>query len=253
MGLLDRAFNHFQEDIGRARDLQRHASSLPSGVLKGDILRSSWMMGVGAADAYFCDAYADLISRTLNAKRQQSTVEITGRLARIEVPVIAVIGESNNGWRWRMIARGLIEKESVLSLDDVRKLFGTFFPKRRRLLTASTIDQWILRSDAPYGCFGLCASEYRHSSGDALKTQREMALRQFEKTFSDIFQRRHDCIHNCDRPKNRPLPITFEKVKRITNYVDFLCTRMDQALREEFPDYLRRIGCNGVTRNSVLG
>ena len=62
------------------------------------------MMAVGASDAYFCDAYADLIARTLQAKQLQPTVTIPDRLSKLKVPVIAVIRQAEGGWRWRMAA-----------------------------------------------------------------------------------------------------------------------------------------------------
>ena len=64
---LDTAKRHFEEDIARANDLIAHASNQPVGGLKDDLLRSGLMIAVGACDAYFCDAYADLITRTLRA------------------------------------------------------------------------------------------------------------------------------------------------------------------------------------------
>jgi hypothetical protein len=61
------AFSHFQQDIGRARAIVACADTLPQGtaaeqLLRGDLLRSAWMFGVGALDAYFCDAYTLSIS-----------------------------------------------------------------------------------------------------------------------------------------------------------------------------------------------
>ena len=66
------ALRHFQEDIKRARALVRHAAGLacPSDaerLLRDDVLRSAWMFAVGALDAYFCDAYTDLVATTINA------------------------------------------------------------------------------------------------------------------------------------------------------------------------------------------
>src|ERR1051326_4384268 len=102
MPLLATAKNHFDDDIRRARALRTTAialaqaetaaiplpapnpAALPPAVatavggvgtggapavqaepVSKDVLRASWMMAVGALDAYFSDAYADVISRTL--------------------------------------------------------------------------------------------------------------------------------------------------------------------------------------------
>jgi hypothetical protein len=88
--MLETAKQHFDEDIQRASRLLDHAGTLAAGLLHG-VLRSVWMMTVGACDAYFCDAYADLIARTLRAKDVQPAVQLPDRLNNLRVPVIAVI------------------------------------------------------------------------------------------------------------------------------------------------------------------
>jgi hypothetical protein len=64
---------HFDEDIARATSIVAHASPLPSTTLAGqllrdDLLRSAWMFGVGAMDAYFSDAYVHMLTTALRAK-----------------------------------------------------------------------------------------------------------------------------------------------------------------------------------------
>ncbi len=78
--MLKGAKQHFDEDIERAEVLCSHAKNLPASVLKDDILRAAWMMAVGACDAFFCDAYADLISRTLRAKDLEPSIDVPDRL-----------------------------------------------------------------------------------------------------------------------------------------------------------------------------
>src|SRR5713101_6116717 len=67
------AFQHFQADLARGRALVAHADPLPVStpaqqLLRGDLLRSAWMFAVGALDAYFCDAYTDLVAAAIIAK-----------------------------------------------------------------------------------------------------------------------------------------------------------------------------------------
>jgi len=116
--LLNTALLHFNEDIGRATALNAHAEPMAAGIVRDDILRAAWMMAVGACDAYFSDAYADLVSRTLQAKALHPAMAIPDRMNNLKIPVVAVIGERRiyGGWRWRMAARELIEDENVLSL-----------------------------------------------------------------------------------------------------------------------------------------
>ena len=40
-------------------------------LLRSDLLRSAWMFAVGALDAYFCDAYTDIIAATASSKSRQ--------------------------------------------------------------------------------------------------------------------------------------------------------------------------------------
>ena len=67
------ALKHFQQDIVRARALSAHAASLPVAtageqLLRSDVLRSAWMFSVGALEAYFCDAYTDIVATTIISK-----------------------------------------------------------------------------------------------------------------------------------------------------------------------------------------
>src|SRR5437762_13205042 len=122
--LLDTALLHFNEDIARAAALHAHALPMAAGRVRDDILRSAWMMAVGACDAYFSDAYADLVSRTLQAKVLHPAMAIPDKMNNLKIPVVAVLRETRTygGWRWRMAARELIEDENVLSLTKIKGL-----------------------------------------------------------------------------------------------------------------------------------
>ena len=248
---LTTAKSHFEDDISRARALEKHARG--RGVaLKGDILRASWMFAVGATDAYFSDAYADLIARTLRAVDIEPSVPIPDRLSNLKVPVVAVIRQKSGGWRWRMAARELIEDENVLSLDKIRKLFNQFFRPTNKLLNRETIEPWILHAKAKARRFGILPTQYRALTSAQKMRARKDALTKFEKRIAEIFQRRHDCIHNCDRPKVNPQAITPLQIQKITEDLYFLIERIHDALLAEFPTYLQGLGFNAVTRNRVL-
>ncbi len=74
--MLDTAANHFSEDIERAKQILYHVDGQAACTLRDDLIRAGWMMAVGACDAYFSDAYADLVSRTLRAKEIEPLIEI---------------------------------------------------------------------------------------------------------------------------------------------------------------------------------
>jgi hypothetical protein len=244
--------HHFDEDLARARALLAHARTLPVEMLQGDILRSAWMMSVGALDAYFSDAYGDLLARTLRAKDIEPAVAIPDRLNNLKVPVIAVLSGRHEGWRWRMAARELIEKENVLSLAKIRDLFNHFFRKTHRILHLQTVETLITHRDAKSRMFGITATAYRAlPAGDKTKANTD-AVAHMEEHFEELFQRRHDCIHNCDRPKIALQGITPENVQKAIDDVDFLVGRCHDGFMIEFPIYLTNLRFSAVTRNRVL-
>lgn len=251
--LLNTALLHFNEDIGRATALHAHAAPMAAGTVPNDILRAAWMMAVGACDAYFSDAYADLVSRTLQAKALHPAMAIPDRMNNLKIPVIAVIGEGRTygGWRWRMAARELIEDENVLSLKKIKELFNQFFPDGGKLMTTATIEPWILHRDARVRQFGISKTAYRALAAGAKGSARGKALDKFQAYFADIFQRRHDCIHNCDRPKVALQPITAATVEKRIEDVSFLVRRCHADLLAAFPLYLRRCAVPGAVRARV--
>lgn len=249
--MLVTARNHFRHDIARARALSTHSAGLPPGELADDLLRAAWMFAVGACDAYFSDAFGDLVSRALRAKDLQPAIVIPDRLNNLKVPVIAVLRQASGGWRWRMAARELIENENVLSLDKIRTLFNHFFRKSHRLVHRATIESWILHPNARSRLFGITGAQYKAKSAVGRGVACAAALEHFEEHFGMIFQRRHDCIHNCDRPRVALQAIAATTATKRIDDIEFLVERCHEAFTSEFPEYLRRLGFNGATRNQV--
>ncbi len=258
MPTLQTAINHLNEDIQRARALHVHASGLTNSPVKDDILRASWMMAVGSLDAYFCDAYGDLLARTFRAKKNQPDVELPSKMKKILVPIPVVLDNNlNGGWIWRMIARDLIEKDSVLSIGKIKDLFNVFFRDSHKLFTANgaPLDRWIELQQTRHRLFGFQRTAYRQANGTAKANFRKSALEHLEERFSVIFQRRHDCIHNCDRPK-----LALQQVNINSNYIrdviadiEYIVNRCHEDFTSEFPIFLTHLGFNAVTKNSVCG
>lgn len=251
--LLDTALLHFDEDIGRATALHAHAVPMAAGRVRDDILRAAWMMAVGACDAYFSDAYADLVSRTLQAKVLHPAMVIPDRMNNLKIPVVAVLRESGTygGWRWRMAARELIEDENVLSLKKIKELFNQFFPDSGKLMHTATIEPWILHRAARVRHFGISRTAYRALMPNAKGSAKTRALVKFQDYYADIFQRRHDCIHNCDRPKMALQAIAANTVEKRVEDIDFLVRRCHADLVAAFPLYLRRCDVPGAIRARV--
>ena len=91
------------------------------------------MFAVGALDAYYCDAYTDLVASTASSKSRQPGIDLPEWVYEIKVPIRAILEEYDNpNWRWRMAARKMMERENVLSLSMVQTLFNKFFRNGQR-------------------------------------------------------------------------------------------------------------------------
>ena len=148
------ALRHFDEDLSRARSLIAHAGTLPrtnprEELLRSDVLRSAWMFSVGAMDAYFSDAYTDVVAAAIISKSRQPAMVLPDFFYEIRFPVRAVLETyaANENWRWRMAARRMMDRENVWSLSTVQGLFNKFFRSGHRFF-GDLLDAWILHSEA---------------------------------------------------------------------------------------------------------
>lgn len=251
--MLATAKSHFEDDIRRASALldSTDAAQL-SDAVKSDMMRAAWMMAVGACDAFFSDAYADLISRAIRAAEFQPSAQIPERLKALKMPVAAVLNPATNGWRWRMAARELIQTENVLSLEKIRQLFNQFCRNNHKLLNKGALESWILSANSKQRLFGITPTAYRALATDNDKENaRKRAITKLEGRFQEIFQRRHDCIHNCDRPRVTPQNVSKNQVEKVIHDAMFLVERCYADLILEFPLYLASLGFSGQTRNRV--
>lgn len=252
--ILETPILHFNEDLQRAIDLFNHASTMPQNILKDDILRASYMMAVGALDAFFCDACADLISRTYRAKMHQPDVNLPEKMSNLKLPAIVFLEKDvNSGWLWRSIANDIVEKDNVLSIKKIKLLFNHFFRPGHKLFvdTDSPIDRWIMSKRYRRRLFGFSQKDYRASSGTNKNTLKKQAIIHLGKRYNIIFQRRHDCIHNCDRPKYSISSISVKYVEKEIDDIQLLVYHCYDELLNEFPIYLRRLGFSSSTRNFV--
>lgn len=244
---------HFREDISRAKAIVDHASHLPAAtqsekLLRSDLLRSAWMFAVGALDAYFCDAYTDIIAAMASSKSRQPAIALPEWAYDIKFPLRAVIEEyDNSNWRWRMAARKMMERENVISLAMIQTLFNKFFRKGHKFFR-DLLDAWMSRPDAKIRLFGVARIDYVAMTDPDKHVARENAIDQFEERFRAIFQRRHDCIHNCDRPRVSPQPLDKGgTVLKVIHDVEFLVSRCDEHINVEFKQFLSAVGCTIAT------
>ena len=142
-----------------------------------------------------------------------------------------------------MAARKMMERENVLSLATVQTLFNKFFRKGRRLFRDPMSD-WIVRTDAKKRLFGITRTAFQELAPDRKGKVIERAQEQMEERYRDLFQRRHDCIHNCDRPRVSPQALhRGGTVLKVIEDIDFLVRRCDEHINEEFREFLLGIGC----------
>jgi hypothetical protein len=244
------ALAHFQQDISRARAIANHAGPLPSGtpaelLLRSDLLRSAWMFAVGGLDAYYCDAYTDVVAAAIISKNRHPGMLLPDFFYEIKFPIRAILEQytNNQNWRWRMAARRMMERENVLSLDTVRSLFNRFFRDQHKFFR-QILEGWVLHANARRRVFGISRNRYNallaHQRGPAL----DGAWERMQDRFDAIIQRRHDCIHNCDRPRVSPQPLRApDIVQNVIEDVEFLVLRSDEHINAEFRQFLLNCGC----------
>jgi len=246
-------FRHFEEDITRARSLLTHARGLgQSPELRDDVLRSAWMLAVGAMDAFFCDTYAHLLARSLQARQTQKSVRLPDRFQSIEVPVAVVFAPYHKSinWRWRKAARAIVERDSVLSLGRVHSLFNPFFRENAKFYDG-VLDDWISKHPTPGRMFGISYTQYAALRGQSRHDARKRAKEKLSSRFEQIIQRRHDCIHNCDRPKHALLRILPGTVEKVIVDIGFFVSQCNSHIDHELPIFLTGIGCTGTTLNRL--
>ena len=151
-----------------------------------------------------------------------------------------------------MAARQMMEKDTVLALDKVKKLFNPFFRDNQKLF-GGVIDAWIALPGATAHLFGITSAAYAAVAGGKPKANaRKAALNAMTRRLGNLIQRRHDCIHNCDRPKNALQSIGNPgSVRNAIRDIRFSVGHCDAHIDTEFELFLDRIGCNAVTKNAL--
>lgn len=240
------ALSHFIQDIDRAKDLRLHADTLSASTLKDDIYRASWMIAIGALDAYFCDAFADLLSKILIAKSIDNRIQLTARVRTLKLPINSIINAQStaSNWKWRNAARDLIEKDNVLSIDKIKELFNHIMDEKNKILSKSMMEDWLINKSAKYRLMGITPTAYKKlSKSDREKKQKAM-LEKLTNRYTSLIQRRHDCIHNCDRPKVSLTRISSSDVLKVVEDIEFLVITLNAHIDKNLRRHLLSIGCN---------
>jgi hypothetical protein len=198
------------------------------------------MFGVGGLDAYFCDAYTDIVAATIIAKSRHDALVLPEFFHDIRFPVRAILEPyaNNINWRWRMAARKMMERENVLSLATIQTLFNKFFRNGQKSFR-DLLPGWIVHPNCHRRLFGISAARFNALPPNLRGQAVADAQTRLEERFRGIFQRRHDCIHNCDRPRVKPQPLTAaDVVRRVLDDIEFLVRRCDEPINLEFRQFL---------------
>jgi hypothetical protein len=222
--------NHFDDDISRAWALHANAISTQANdsPLALDIGRVAVAFGVGALDAYLCDAFTDTLARCLKSCRQNGHAPPSG-YSKLELPIGPLMTDYavRHNWGLRMAARALMEKDNLLQLSRLKKLLNPALPRGHKLwddLAQDFVDLDRKRLT------GIRKSPYAALAGRAkAKGPGKVSAAVLER-MGEIVQRRHDVVHNCDRPRTAKQRISLPKAKKMLVDVEDFVTILDAHL-----------------------
>jgi hypothetical protein len=204
---------------------------------------------------HFSDAYAALLACTLIAYKRQSNHRTTAHPSQIpdsilETQLPASIHfkkyQTRDNWRWRMAARGLIEKQNYLNVDLICGVLNRFVRPTSKIFKG-VIGDWIVHPDANQMLFSVSAPAYTHADSATKKTHRDASTAKIRTRLDSIITRRHDCIHNCDRPKVAVQAISAATVRLVLRDIEFFVHRCDEHLDTQFPAFLYDLGFTRTT------
>lgn len=193
-----------------------------------DIGRVSVSFGVGAMDAYLCDAFADTLARCLRSCRQNGHVLPDG-YKKLELPIGPLMTNyrARANWGLRMATRALMERDNLLRLSRLRELLNPALPTGKKLWGDLAQDFVDLNRKR---IAGYRKGEYAALTGKAKAEGPKTVTHQVMTRMGEIVQRRHDVVHNCDRPKIAKQPMTLGQAKAMLADVHDFVKILDQHL-----------------------
>ena len=152
-------------------------------------------------DAYLSDAYVSLLVATLSAFREGSVAALPSGLHKETLPIGPLLARrypARANWGLRMAARSRMDRENMLQITRVKEMFNPFLPAGEKLWND------LIASYAALGRKRLTlwtAAELAEVHGERLAGRRKESIATLLRRIGGIVQRRHDIVHNCDRPK----------------------------------------------------
>lgn len=219
---------HFGEDIARVDALLGLAQQTAAEPLRSDVARYAVAGAVGAMDAYLCDAYVGLLVAVIQGFTAGTVGSLPAPLHKETLPVGPLLARrypARANWALRMAARGRMEKENMLQVGKVKDTFNPFLPAGHKLWL-DLIDEY-----ADLGRKRLTkwrTADFAAVSGKNLLARRREAATALVARIGAIVQRRHDIVHNADRPKVAPQPITWGQARAMVRDVDDFVIVLDK-------------------------
>ena len=169
--------------------------------LQSDVGRQAVAAAVGAMDAYLCDAYVGLLVPTIRGFQTGSLTAIPTGLHKETLPLGPLLARryrARSNWALRMAARSRMERENMLQVSRVKDMFNPFLPTGQKLWL-DLIDSYVSLGRRRLTRWR--SHELAAVAGDELAKRRKQASSALVTRVGVIVQRRHDIVHNCDRPK----------------------------------------------------
>jgi hypothetical protein len=126
-----------------------------------------------------------------------------------------------------MAARTLMEKDNLLQLGRLNKLFNPALPKGKKLWQDLTDDFVNLNRKR---LAGYRKAEYAALSGQGKAEGPKKVSAAVLGRMGEIVQRRHDVVHNCDRPRTAKQRLTLGQAKAMLADVHDFVEILDQHL-----------------------
>lgn len=220
---------HFDDDVRRAEGLLSLGEAT-GGAVGDDALRQAVAMAVGAMDAYLCDAYVDILVHTVRAVRDGSVPRLVGSFADESLPLGPLLGTAYShrpDWALRMAARQRMEKDNMLQVSRIKEMFNPALPAGEKL--------WhdLIPEYAKLGRKRMTTwtwAEIDGESGDEREKRTKKAISTLLSRIGGIVQRRHDVVHNCDRPKVAVQTLTAGQARAMVKDVAEFVTVLDDHI-----------------------
>jgi hypothetical protein len=111
------------------------------------------------------------------------------------------------------------------------------------------IVDWVEAASSKKRLFAVTPTEFGGLTAHQRVGQRQHFIDAMRERFEGvIFQRRHDCIHNCDRPRTAPQRLAGAgTVRNVLRDVTFFAEHFDAHLENYFPAFLQGLGFSAAT------